>query len=212
MADEYLEDPDVKRMLRVREGDESAFEELVAGYGSLLMAFMKRFVGPSGPVEDLAQDVFLKVHRAAPTYEPRARFKTWLLTIATNVCLNEKRRASRHFQHSLDQSMGSGDGDDGARLSEQVEDDGARPDSDMEAVELKSKVRAAIDGLPDNQRMAILLARFEQMSYADIGATMGLSVMAVKSLLNRAKNNLKDALSREIQDFLVLREDESDSR
>ncbi|MEE9392085.1 MAG: sigma-70 family RNA polymerase sigma factor [Planctomycetota bacterium] len=209
MADEYLEDPDVKRMLRVREGDESAFEELVAGYGSLLMGFMQRFVGPSGPVEDLAQDVFLKVHRAAKTYEPRARFKTWLLAIATNVCLNEKRRAARHFQVSLDQERDSDAEGKGSRLSERIEDDGSRPEADMDMVELKSKVRSAIDALPDNQRMAILLARFEQMSYADIGATMELSVMAVKSLLNRAKNNLKDSLSREIQDFLVLRADES---
>ena len=83
MTKRYLDDPDVQCMLRIREGDAVAFEEMVSRYAPILVNFMRRFVGTDSIAEDLAQEVFMKVHRAAPGYEPTARFKTWILTIAT---------------------------------------------------------------------------------------------------------------------------------
>ena len=204
MTKRYLEDPDVQCMLRIREGDAVAFEEMVARYAPILVNFMRRFVGTDSVAEDLAQEVFLKVHRAAPGYEPTARFKTWILTIATNLCLNEKRRAGRRPFVSLDDDGGREDG-----AAERVRDRGPAPEARMDATELQSKVRLAIAALPENQRAVLIMARYEELSYAEIAEATGSSVMAVKSLLNRAKTKLKNLLERELQDFLVAPPEES---
>lgn len=204
MTKRYLDDPDVQRMLRIREGDAVAFEEMVSRYAPILVNFMRRFVGTDSIAEDLAQEVFMKVHRAAPGYEPTARFKTWILTIATNLCLNEKRRASRRPAISLD--------DDGVRedsAGERVQDRGPAPEAQMDTMELQSKVRSAIAALPENQRAVVIMARYEDMSYAEIAEATGTSIMAVKSLLNRAKTKLKGLLERELQDFLVAPPEET---
>ncbi len=196
MSQKYLEDFDVQLMLRVRAGDHDAFAALVERHTAMLVSFMYRYVGCRITGEDLAQDVFMRVFRAAPKYEPKARFKTWLLTIATNICLNRKRW-EKHRTHV---SLGPID-DDGSRGGGQIDVGAEKPDASMEVEELREQVRAAIAALPEKQRVAILLRRYEQLSYAEIASSLGLSLMAVKSLLNRAKDGLRERLSRELEDW-----------
>src|SRR6185436_1701153 len=117
-------------------------------------------------------------------YEPKAKFSTWLYRIAVNHCLNEIR--ARKSQPSL-----------AAPINDMLEEpEGENPDARMSRVELQQAVKAAIDALPENQRMAVILARYEDMSYDQIAETMGMSLEAVKSVLFRAKENLKQALSK----------------
>lgn len=188
------EDPDVQLMLKVKSGDRTAFEELVRRHSSLLVNFMFKFVGSLATAEDLAQEAFFKVFKAAPTYEPTARFKTWLLTIAANLCMNRKRWEKRRFHHSLDAS-----GDDDRRPADEVAGSEAPPSADMERSELRVVVRRAVLSLPESQRLAVILARYHELSYAEIAESMDLTIMAVKSLLNRAKENLRVRLERELK-------------
>lgn len=197
MSDKYLDDTDVQLMLRVRAGDGDAFAILVERHSSMLVNFMSRYVGCPVTGEDLAQDVFMRVFKAAPRYEPKARFRTWLLTIATNICLNRKRWEKHRYHLSINRD----DEADGAGAAE-LEGATEKPDMELENEELREKVRAAIADLPEKQRVAILLRRYQQLSYSEIAASLGLSLMAVKSLLNRAKEGLRERLSREIQDWL----------
>ncbi|MFT7616548.1 MAG: RNA polymerase sigma-70 factor (ECF subfamily) [Planctomycetota bacterium] len=197
MGNKYLEDLDVQLMLRVRNGDDEAFATIVEKHASMLVNFMYRYVGCRVTGEDLAQDVFMRVFRAAPNYEPKARFKTWLLTIATNICLNQKRW-EKHRNHL---SLSRDDQDDGPRGSVELDSGAESPDDSMEKEELRERVRDAIAGLPEKQRAALLLRRYEQLSYAEIATSLGLSLMAVKSLLNRAKEGLKERLGRDLEDW-----------
>ncbi len=182
-------------MLRVRDGDDGAFAALVDRHASMLVNFMYRYVGCRSTGEDLAQDVFMRVIKAAPNYEPKARFKTWILTIATNICLNRKRWEKHRNHLSLSQS----DDDMGPRSNNEIDVRAEEPEVAMEVEELKERVREAIADLPEKQRVAILLRRYEGLSYAEIAASLELSLMAVKSLLNRAKDGLKDRLSHDLE-------------
>ena len=185
------EDLDVRLMLRARGGDREAFGVLVDRHGGPLVRFIARTVPDRHLAEDLAQDVLLRALRAAPTYRPTARFRTWLLTIATNVCINRRRQAGRHTHASLEAS----DDEAGASARSRVPDDGGDPAAPVESAERCRLVREAVLSLPDRQRLAVILLRYEEMSYVAIGEVMGLSTMAVKSLLNRAKDTLKDKLA-----------------
>ena len=200
MDNRYREDPDVRLMLRVRDGDESAFETLVETWAPVLVSFMFRFVGSASVAEDLSQEAFMKVYRAAPDYEPKAGFKTWLLTIATNLCLNQKRWDSKRRHFSLDAAIENGDG---KSFAGDLSADAETPREEAERRELREKVKEAILALPEQQRAAMVLARYERMSYAGIGEVMRVSAMAVKSLLNRAKENLRERLERELKEYLV---------
>ena len=188
-------DPDVALMLALKAGNSSAFDELVTRHAALLVGFFYRQMGHRDLAEDLAQETFLKVYRARDGYRPTARFKTWLLTIATNLSLNRKRYEGHRFHLSLDAPRGEGGGDAGSGIADNR---GESPEAALERDELGERVRAAVQGLPNNQRTAVSLHRFEGLSYADIAEVMGLSGKAVKSLLNRAKENLRVRLEREI--------------
>jgi RNA polymerase sigma-70 factor (ECF subfamily) len=177
-------DPDIELMLRFQTGDERAFEELVRKHTRGVLNLVYRYLGDAARAEDVAQDIFVKVYRARMKYEPKAKFSTWLYRIAVNHCLNEIR--ARKSQPSLTAPI-----DD---LLEQPA--GEHPDSRLSRDELRRAVKAAIDGLPENQRMAVILARYEDMSYDEIAQTMGMSLEAVKSVLFRAKENLKQALAK----------------
>ena len=206
MTHRYPDDPDVALMLRVQQGSEDAFNQLVERFAPILVNFMYKFVGSVAAAEDLSQEVFLKVYRAAPTYKPTAKFKTWILTIATNVSLNQQRWERRRFHVSLDAPM---DREDGQGIGASIRDDGDAPEDNLERTERAVRVREAIAALPENQRRAVVLARFQGCSYAEIGEVMELSLMAVKSLLNRAKENLKEQLVRELKEYLDGPDDSS---
>lgn len=177
-------DPDVELMLRFQKGDATAFEALVHRHTRAVLNLVYRYLGDASRAEDVAQDVFVKVYRARMKYEPKAKFTTWLYRIAVNHCLNEIR--ARKAQPAV-----------AAPINDLLEHPSAEdPDARLRQGELREAVKAAIDSLPDNQRMAVLLSRYEEMSYDQIAETMGLSLEAVKSVLFRAKENLQRALAR----------------
>ncbi len=187
----YLSDPDVHLMLEFQGGDKASFEALMHKYYPRLLNFIYRFVGNAELAEDLTQEVFLKVYRAAAGYRPESKFQTWVYTIAKNISLNELRH-HRKTPLSIDEPFQSEDGP----VERQVEDTQTpRADEQMLHAETAAAVRAAIDSLPENQRMAVILRRYEQFSYEEIAQTMRMSGKAVKSLLSRAKENLKNKLA-----------------
>jgi RNA polymerase sigma-70 factor, ECF subfamily len=192
-----LRDPDVRLMLRVRDDEPAAFRELVEAYQHRLVAVMHHLVGSAEEAEDLAQEVFLRVYRARHKYRARSKFSTWLFTIANNLALNSLRSRQRKPVVPLDVRDS---GPLGPRPAEQlVADRGAPPSQRLQEQELAAVVKLALDGLNDRQRMAVVLHKFEDMHYAEIAEVMGLTTKAVKSLLNRARNNLRVALQQYVE-------------
>ncbi len=189
----YLRDPDVQRMLRVKEGDEEAFGELVAAYQDRLVGIFSHLLNDTAAAEDLAQDVFLRVYRARHRYEPSAKFGTWLFHIANNLAVNRRVAVARRKEISL---AGSESGPLGARPEEQLatEKSAFMPGRQLDKSEMRALIQQALGTLNERQRMALLLNKFEHMSYADIATTMDMSEKAVKSLLMRARENLKEYL------------------
>ena len=181
-------DPDTALMLRAKQGDDGAFTALVEKYKQPVMNLAFRTLRDLTEAEDLAQNVFVQVWKAAPRYEPTAKFSTWLFTIARNLCLNEIRRRTRHPAESLDQTRD--DADDQPLY--QIEDKRVAPASEESLRgELVAKVDAALAVLPENQRTALLLCRQEELSYEEIAAVLGCSLSATKSLIHRARETLK---------------------
>jgi RNA polymerase sigma-70 factor, ECF subfamily len=188
-----LLDPDVRLMLKVRDGNAAAFQELVHRHQDRLIHVLENLVRDHELAKDLAQDVFLRVFKARERYEPGAKFSTWLYTIANNVALNAKRDNSRRKEVQVDAySSGEQTAMPMDRLA--VASSGAMPARRMEKSEQAEVVKQAIASLNERQRMAILLSKFEGMGYAEIAEAMGLSAQAVKSLLSRARVNLKTLL------------------
>jgi RNA polymerase sigma-70 factor, ECF subfamily len=188
-----LRDPDIRLMLLVREDQPGAFEELVERYQHRLVAVMMHLVGNAEEAEDLAQEVFLRVYRARKKYRPRSKFSTWLFTIANNLALNSIRSRQRRPVVPLSARES---GPLGPRPQEQlVHDPGTGPMQKVQKEELAERIRAALDTLNERQRMAVVLNKFEDMNYAEIAEVMGLTTKAVKSLLSRARMNLRSALT-----------------
>jgi RNA polymerase sigma-70 factor, ECF subfamily len=185
------QDPDAALMLRVKRGDREAFAQLVEKYKQPVMNLTARMLRDETEAEDLAQAVFLQVYKSAHNYEKKAKFTTWLFTIARNLCLNEIRRRARHPAESLDQTHP--DQDD--QPLHQVED--KRTDSPPETLlrtELVKKVDEALAELPENQRTALLLCRQEELSYEEIARVLDCSLAATKSLIHRGRETLKQKL------------------
>jgi len=189
-----LHDPDVRLMLQVRGGSAPAFEELVLRYQNRLLTILEHLVGNREQAEDLAQETFLRVFRARERYEPGAKFSTWLFTIANNVASNALRSRSRRREVGVPEGNGS---ESGALQLDQMAKaaSGLQPTRNLDKVEQAEMVRHAVAALSERQRMALLLAKFEGMSYQDIADSMDLSVQAIKSLLSRARVNLKEILT-----------------
>lgn len=186
----YQHDPDVQLMLRAKCGDDGAFSQLVENYQDRLVAVLYHLLGHQEAAEDLAQEVFLRIHRNRDKYEARAKFSTWLFHIANNLASNWRRDGARRRESTL---VGSESGPLGVRPQEQLlaEKSGLMPARVLDRVETQKLVQAALESLSDRQKMAVLLHKFEQMSYLDIGAAMDLTPQAVKSLLSRARENLR---------------------
>lgn len=189
----YLKDPDAQLMLRVREGDEAAYAQLVATYQDRLIALLTNLVGDRTTAEDVAQEVFLRVYRARHGYEANAKFSTWLFSIAHNLASNTRRAKGRRKESQLVSIESSGP--QASPQAQMVPEKSAlMPSRVMAKVELMEKVQAAMETLNDRQRMALLLHKFEGMNYIDIGAAMEMTPQAVKSLLSRARDQLRIAL------------------
>lgn len=189
-------DPDVRLMLRVRNDDAAAFEELLRKYQPRLVRLM-RTIGPKPDMaEDLAQETFMRVFRARHRYEAGAKFSTWLFTIAANVARNATRSLGRRQEVNEVDAPATADGSQavGILAATALEASGMMPNRLVEGTERGKIVRQAVEALGERQRTALMLSRFENLSYAEIAETMGLSTKAVKSLLSRARVNLREIL------------------
>jgi len=182
-------------MMRVRDDDAAAFEELMRRYQTRLVRLMEHLGPRRDLAEDLAQETLMRVFRARKSYEPGAKFSTWLFTIAGNVARNALRTQGRRPELSEVDSPGSPSGKQPAVLAGlALERSSLMPARQVEGAERAEMVRRAIQSLGQRQRMALMLSRFEGMSYIEIAESMGLTTKAVKSLLSRARVNLKELL------------------
>lgn len=188
-----LLDPDVRLMLQVRDGDAAAFEQLVEKYQNRLVMVLEHMISDRSQAEDLAQEVFMRIYRARENYTPTAKFSTWLYTITHNVASNAIRKKSRRKEVNLVNSP-SGSMPTRPLDTMATEKSGLMPTRQMDQREMSDLLHDAIQSLIPRQRMAMMLSRFEDMSYVEIGETMGLTTQAVKSLLSRARTNLKTIL------------------
>lgn len=178
---------DVALMARIGAGDHAAFRSLVERHQDAVVGTVAKMLGNPADAEDIAQQVFLRVWRHAKHYRPDAKFTTYLFTIARNLVFNETRRRSRRKEVSADER------EESSHL-QVAADPSAQPDSEILRAELQQAVDKAIAALPEVQRMAVVLRRYEQMPYEEIAEVLKLSLPAVKSLLFRARTTLREAL------------------
>jgi RNA polymerase sigma-70 factor, ECF subfamily len=176
-------EPEIGWMARIREGDMDAFRLLVEMHQARVIGTISKMLGSEAEAEDLAQQVFIRVWKSAPRYQPTARFTTWLFRITRNLVFNELRR-KRHFS------------DQSEETPEPIERAEKEPDRVLLGEELQNAIQAAINQLSESQRMAIILRRYEEMPYEEIAKVMGTSVPAVKSILFRARAELRERLAK----------------
>jgi RNA polymerase sigma-70 factor (ECF subfamily) len=184
-------DPDAALMLRVKQGDGGAFTELVDKYKQPVMNVVYRMLRDATEAEDLAQNVFIQVYRSAHRYQVAAKFSTWLFTITRNLCLNEIRRRSRHPTDSMDVP---GPQKENLPWHEFEDTRTFSPPDKLLQGELEEKIETALTQLPENQRLAIVLCRQDELSYEDIAQILGCSLSATKSLIHRGRETLKQKL------------------
>lgn len=180
---------DAELMLRVREGDSASFSALLERHRTPVIHFLYRMVLNQAVAEELAQEVFLRVYRSRESYEPTAKFTTWLFRIATHLALNNIRdRRHEKASESLDD-----DGNNG--LNRQLSDRLPNVEQDMVRQARLSEVRQAIETLPAKQKAAVLMHKYQEMEYSQIAGVFGCSESAVKSLLFRAYETLRSRLA-----------------
>src|SRR6266404_4170272 len=178
---------DIRLMRLVAGGDTAAFEQLIERHQALVAGTVARMLGSNADVEDIAQQVFIRVWKSAGRYVARAKFTTWLLKITRNLVFNEMRRAKRHPRVPVQIEPESEE----MPLKDEAT---ATPDATLLQAELQSAIETAITLLPETQRMALVLRRYEELSYEEISDVLDLSVSAVKSLLFRARTELRERL------------------
>lgn len=183
---------DTDLMMRVKAGDVSAFQLIVETYQRRVIDVAYRLLGDRDEAEDIAQETFLKVYLSAESYQPKAGLFTYLYTIAINMALNRLRKKKRERWFSLDVFKKEGEGGMGSEVPADPED---RPDLSFEQAERETVVRRALDVLPPAQKTAVVLSRYEGLSYKQIAEVMDISVPAVESKLHRAKQTLRKELS-----------------
>jgi RNA polymerase sigma-70 factor (ECF subfamily) len=182
-------DPDAALMLAFQQGDEGAFRSLYERNARAMISFCHHFVRDAARSEELAQDVFVKLYRARDRYRPSARFKTYLYRIASNHCLNELRRGE--YAARPEPAHGA----DGAPDPDALPSGAATPEQAARARALEEAVRKLLARLPEKQRAALVLCRFEGLSYEDVAQILETTVPAVKSLVHRATVAAAEALA-----------------
>ncbi len=183
------DDRDLALMRRIGQGDHAAFAELVEIHQHAVVGTVTKMLGNATEAEDVAQQVFVRVWRSAVRYQPSAKFTTWLFTITRNLVFNEIRRRQRKPAVSLDER-------EEQQVGSVATDGEMMPDESALLAELETAVDTAIQRLPEKQRMAVILRRYQEMAYEDIGEILGLSLPAVKSLLFRARTQLREDLQK----------------
>ena len=184
---------DAEVMLRVKAGDESAFEYLVHKYRRPMVGFMYRMSHNAAAAEDLAQEVFLRVYRSRTSYEASAKFTTWLYRIATNLAVNYARD-TRNERPDKMASLDEPDEETGTTMD--VADSSLTVEQTILRRERMAAIRAKVQALPERQRMAVLMHKYQQMDYKQIAEVLKLSESATKSLLFRAYETLREQLKQ----------------
>jgi RNA polymerase sigma-70 factor, ECF subfamily len=180
-------------MLRVKEDDAVAFEMLINRHQGKIQRFLLGWVNNVQQTEDLAQEVFLRVYKARKNYIPTAKFTTWLYRIANNIASNHLRDNANRREYQLSRG-GSQSGTGVIMENLALAPSGFQPARQIDRTERATMIMQALQALGERQRTALMLSKFEGMSYQEIADTMGLTVQAVKSLLSRARLNLKTLL------------------
>ncbi|HTY61872.1 MAG TPA: RNA polymerase sigma factor [Acidobacteriota bacterium] len=185
-----IEDSDAGLMLRFKDGDAEAFTQLFARHTRPIINFAYRFVRNRGLAEDLAQEIFLRVYEAGAGYQAKAKFTTWLYRIATNVCLNEIRKP--HVRTAL-KNMEDGGGIPETEISHTASAP-VQADRLLEQQTVSRALKRSLDELPEKQRAAFILNKYQELSYGEVADIMKISEKAVKSLIHRAKETLAEKL------------------
>lgn len=194
--EERPEDVDVAAMKRLAAGDSAAIEKLIERHKKVVLNIVYRYIGDRSAAEDIAQEAFVRVYQARKRYKPTAKFSTWLYRIVSNLCLSTLRKEQLRKAHSLDSRLETQEGE---LRTDRSSDDTDPPGTRLEKEELAEVVRSAVESLPESQRMAVILNRYGGLGYQEVARSMDLSPMAVKSLLNRARNNLRQTLSHYLE-------------
>ncbi len=184
---------DLRWMRRIKEGDMEALRELIETHQHRVIGTVAKMLGDDSDAEDIAQQVFIRLWKSAGRYEPTAKFTTWLFKITRNLVFNELRRRKRHPATSLDRPL---DASEPERTLQIADSSVKAPDTTLLDDEMQAAIQRAIDELPETQRMAIVLRRYEDISYEEIGEILDLSVPAVKSVLFRARTELREKLKQ----------------
>lgn len=183
-------DEDRRLMRAVRDGDASAFDALFQRWSGRLLRYLERIVRDPAVAEELAQETFLRVHRAREKWEPSARFSTWLYTIATNLALNELRRPFRRSPHH---STDTAPEERGA--APELADAAPAPDEVAHARRVAAEVDAVLAELPERQRAALWLTAVEGLSYVEVAASLETSPQSVKALVHRGRSALAERMA-----------------
>jgi len=193
MEDDSNEE-DLVLMAKIANGDERAFEQLVAKHQQAVIGTIGKMTNQSPETEDIAQQVFLRLWKAASRYKPKAKFTTYLFTITRNLVFNDTRKKTRRRELSIDT--------DEQNWHDSIADpsSSSRPDQSLAEDELRLQVDQAVADLPETQRLAVILRRYEQMSYDEIAEVLDTSVSAVKSQLFRARKSLRDSLKAYLEE------------
>jgi RNA polymerase sigma-70 factor, ECF subfamily len=184
-------DSDAEVMLRAKAGDPSAFEYLVQKYRRPMVSFMYRMARNAAAAEDLAQEVFLRVYRSRESYEASAKFTTWLYRIATNLAVNHTRD-TRHERPEVQVSLDEPDEESGTTL--ELPDGALNAEQAMVRRERMLAIRKKVEALPEQQRLAVIMHKYQQMDYRQIAEVLKKSESATKSLLFRAYETLREQL------------------
>jgi len=186
-ASDELNLESIALMERVKGGDDAAFERLVLLHQHAVIGTVAKMLSNTADAHDISQQVFLRVWKSAGRYRPEAKFTTWLFTITRNLVFNEMRRRKRRPTSSLDEA------EEKYHLG-MPDEERYQPDAESLQAELEEVIEQAIQSLPEKQRMAVVLRRYEDLPYEEIGKIIELSVPAVKSLLFRARTQLREKL------------------
>ena len=186
------QDVNVELMLKFQAGDADAFNKLVDNNINTVHALVYRFLGNLSHAEDITQEVFMRVYKNADRYQPTAKFSTWIYRIVANLCFNVMRSNKKKRALSLNAS------EDAQNRIDLPDQKSPAPEAGLAKTELQLAVKKALNELPDNQKLAIILNKYENKSYDEIAKIMSISQQAVKSLLSRARNNLKDKLEKRL--------------
>jgi RNA polymerase sigma-70 factor (ECF subfamily) len=199
---DFLSDPDLdipslndeKLMRLCQEGDERAFTELFKRYQTQALSFIYRMIGDRTRAEALGQEAFMRIFKDAQRYQFPRRFSTWFYTIVRNLCKNELRWRSRHPSVSLEESISSHGGEDGFRLGDQIESGGPNPLDRVMQTEMVTRLKSAMDELPELDREVLILNRFQGLKYREIAEILEVPLGTVRSRIHAALEAIRKAI------------------